>query len=138
MEGLLDGYLLEKKATWLDAAVASASALRATLASVSELPRSQYHMDWSVANSEYCVTGLAQWAGVCFRLAQDHGMTEFMSSAESALDQIKRWQYFSRNSRLHGGLPGSKPLGGRYMRFSIPNWGVKFFIDALLLRLARA
>ena len=31
-------------------------------------------------------------------------------------------------------LMGSDPMWGRYMRLAIPNWGVKFFIDALLAK----
>ncbi|MGH2874310.1 MAG: hypothetical protein ACRDL5_17860, partial [Solirubrobacteraceae bacterium] len=35
---------------------------------------------------------------------------------------------------VSGGLPGSNPVWGPYMRFSLPNWAAKFLLDALLLQ----
>ncbi|MGA2321636.1 MAG: hypothetical protein ABSG95_12980 [Solirubrobacteraceae bacterium] len=32
-----------------------------------------------------------------------------------------------------GGVPGSFPIWGEYMRFALPNWAAKFYLDALLL-----
>lgn len=132
LEGLIDGYRYASVERWLQATLQCATALVA--AAKGSLPRSQYAPDWFVANSEYCVTGLAQWAGLCYRLAQDHRDAEFQQQAERAVEQLKRWQFMSDATELHGGLPGSVPFGGRYMRWSVPNWGVKFFVDALLLR----
>ena len=39
------------------------------------------------------------------------------------------------NKKFEGGLPGSKPIYGRYQSMDIPVWGIKFFIDALLIDL---
>lgn len=133
LEGLLDGYDSARQPLWREAALACAAALHATLPE-RELPRSQYRPDWSVANPQYCVTGLAQWAGVCLRLGQDHGEVSYLRQADLAIDHLKRWQYLCQPGELYGGLPGSVPVHGRYMRFAIPNWGVKFFADALLRR----
>ncbi|MBX2972464.1 MAG: hypothetical protein KF797_05135, partial [Flavobacteriales bacterium] len=33
---------------------------------------------------------------------------------------------------VHGAMPGSFPLWGRYEKFAFPNWGTKYFADALL------
>ena len=30
-------------------------------------------------------------------------------------------------------MPGSFPVWGSYMRFGLPNWAAKFYLDALLL-----
>jgi hypothetical protein len=38
---------------------------------------------------------------------------------------------------IHGGIPGSDPVWGRYVRFALPNWAAKFYIDALLARRTR-
>lgn len=136
LEGLLDGYAIEAVPGWKVAVLASAHALLTALPAPDALPCSQYREDWQpVKASEFCLTGLAQWAAVCMRLAQ-MGHPEFVSQAEAAIGQLKRWQFHASNKTLRGGLPGSKPLSGRYMRFAIPNWGVKFFMDALLLRMS--
>lgn len=136
LEGLLDGYAVEAVPAWKSAALASARALLTALPSPDALPCSQYRTDWQPVNgSEFCLTGLAQWAAVCMRLAQ-MGHQEFAKQAEVAVAQLKFWQFHTPAKALRGGLPGSKPLSGRYMRFAIPNWGVKFFMDALLLRMS--
>lgn len=39
----------------------------------------------------------------------------------------------SSNDGIRGGISGSAPLWGSYIRFGYPNWAAKFFIDAMLL-----
>ncbi|MDB5492269.1 MAG: hypothetical protein JWO78_2118, partial [Micavibrio sp.] len=41
-------------------------------------------------------------------------------------------QIISKDPNIHGGLTGSIPVTGNYLRMALPNWGMKFFIDALL------
>ena len=36
------------------------------------------------------------------------------------------------NPDLFGGIPGAYPLWGYYCHGTLPNWPVKFFIDALI------
>jgi folate-dependent phosphoribosylglycinamide formyltransferase PurN len=38
----------------------------------------------------------------------------------------------SSNPGIRGGIAGSSPVWGDYIRLAIPNWAAKFFIDALL------
>ncbi|MGE5538259.1 MAG: prenyltransferase/squalene oxidase repeat-containing protein [Gemmatimonas sp.] len=131
IEGLLDGAEETAETAFADAALAFADALR-RIAERDGALRSQYRSDYGVANHELCLTGLAQWAGVCFRLARRTGDATWREQAGKSLDFVETRQILSDDSRLHGGVPGSAPITGRYMRAAIPNWGVKFFIDALL------
>jgi hypothetical protein len=131
LEGLLDGYQETDAPELLDATVRFASRLLET-AKRDGVLRSQYHPDYRVANDELCMTGLAQWAGVCFRLARLLNDGAYRESGVRTLEELKRRQIFCGNSRLHGGLLGSTPFNGRYMTAAIPNWGLKFFIDAFL------
>lgn len=133
LEGLLDGYGETGAAEMLDSAVRFASRLLRT-ADRDGILRSQYHSNYRVANHELCMTGLAQWAGVCFRLSRLLRDDTYRLSGERALDALKNRQIFCDDARLHGGLLGSTPFYGRYMTAAFPNWGVKFFIDALLER----
>ena len=58
-----------------------------------------------------------------------------MNAALKALDEVKRAQPMHlRHPGLRGGIPGSAPIWRNYMTFSMPNWSVKFFIDALLMK----
>lgn len=133
IEGLLDGAAETGDQAFFDTALRFASRLRSIAEGRDGILRSQYAEDYSVANPEKCLTGLAQWAGMAFRLVSSTGDSGWSRQARNALDFLKKWQIFSRDRRLHGGLPGSAPIHGRYMRAAIPNWGVKFFLDALLL-----
>jgi hypothetical protein len=132
IEGLLDGAAETGDASFYRAAVRFADRLRRIAETRDGVLRSQYRDDYTVANRERCLTGLGQWAGTAFRLWRETGDLGWGRLGREALDFLKTRQISSRDRRLNGGLPGSAPIYGRYMRGAIPNWGVKFFIDAIL------
>lgn len=131
LEGLLAGYRLSGEQRILDAVVLCASKLRDAIKSHGGLIRSQYREGFIPVDDEICVTGLCQWSALCFRLAR-LGFFEFQSEAERSLEAAKLMQLNSPISKIDGALPGSVPFSGRYMRYAFPNWGAKFFLDALL------
>jgi len=132
IEGLLDGYAETGQERFLVSARRFADRLREVAEARDGLLRSQYHFDYSVANPEKCLTGLAQWAAIAFRFAHLLGDSRWRTEGKKSLDFVKRQQIFSADPALNGGIFGSAPIHGRYMRFTVPNWGVKFFVDALL------
>lgn len=136
VEGLLDAHGESGDERYLHAALRSCRPLLAASSARDLILRSQYAPDFSVANPEKCLTGLAQWAGVCLRLARLTGDAAFRQDALKTLYYLKSRQLLlTRDLRLYGGLLGSDRLFGKYMMLAIPNWGLKFFIDALLLKL---
>ncbi len=132
IEGLLDGYAETNDHSFYQAALSFALMLRAVVEQRDIILRSQYYEDYSVANGEKCLTGLAQWAGISFRLARFSGDDDWNRLGAETLTFLKTRQIMSRDRRINGGLLGSAPINGKYMRAAIPNWGQKFFIDALL------
>ncbi len=50
----------------------------------------------------------------------------------AALSHIMTHQVCSKGHAINGALPGSLPVTGNYLRLAFPNWGMKFYIDALL------
>lgn len=131
LEGLLAGYRLSGEKRMLDAVVSCATALGKSIAAHGGVVRSQYQVGFLPVDDQICVTGLCQWAALCFRL-EHLGIDGFLGEAERSLAKAKSLQLVSPFSALDGALPGSVPLSGRYMRFALPNWGVKFFLDALI------
>jgi hypothetical protein len=130
VEGLLDGFADTGEAALLAAALRFMEPLAAA-AERDGLPRSRYRPDFTPIDRELCLPGLAQWAAVCFRfLALGH--SDFRAPGQRALAALKERQLVSFDRRLDGGMFGSAPLWGRYLRLCVPNWGVKFLIDALL------
>lgn len=132
IEGLLDGAVESGDVSFYDAAVRFADRLRRIAETRDGVLRSQYWEDYTVANRERCLTGVAQWAGTAFRLSRETGDVGWSRLGCESLDFLKIRQILSRDRCLNGGLPGSAPIYGRYMRGAIPNWGVKFFIDAII------
>lgn len=92
-----------------------------------------YNQNWEASNF-YCLTGNAQMALINLRLAEITDDDEYVRNANNEIEFVKRHQFLRNSSaNLHGGIKGSAPIWGPYMRLRIPNWGAKFFADALLL-----
>lgn len=90
---------------------------------------------WRASADYICLTGNAQLASIWFRLYElDHDL-RYVNAALKALDEVKRAQPMHlKHPGLRGGVPGSAPMWGDYIRFAVPNWAAKFFIDALLTK----
>lgn len=131
VEGLLDGFALTRDDRYYQSALRLTDRLL-TSKPAGELLRSQYYDDGRIANPHYCMTGLSQWAGVCFRLAKITNHSHYKEEGLNSLAFVSSYQVFSSNKNISGTLPGSIPIYGNYLRCAFPNWGVKFFIDALL------
>jgi len=132
IEGLMDGAAETGEDSFRLSATAFATRLRELSEDRDYILRSQYREDYSVANGEKCLVGLAQWAAVCFRMARAELNKAWWREGDKTLGFLKSQQILCADRRLHGGLFGSAPPWGRYMRLAIPNWGAKFFIDAIL------
>jgi hypothetical protein len=96
------------------------------------LPGELDHRWRGVADYE-CLTGNAQMALIWFRLYQAESDARWLSAACLALDGVKAAQSLNnRDDGVRGGVSGSVPVWGDYIRMCLPNWAAKFFIDALL------
>jgi folate-dependent phosphoribosylglycinamide formyltransferase PurN len=72
---------------------------------------------------------------IWLRLCELTGDKRLLNAALKAIDLVERAQYMDPRARdLHGAVPGSDPIWGGYIRLGLPNWSVKFFLDALLAR----
>lgn len=92
---------------------------------------------WQPQADYVCLTGNAQMALIWMRLARSSGDVRFLNAAFKAIDEVKRAQTLVQaNGGIRGGIPGSWPIAGEYIEFAMPNWAVKFFIDALCAKRA--
>lgn len=92
-----------------------------------------YDSSWKKYDSFTCVTGNLQIAK-CFLLQYTYGKDiRFLNASARLIDNVCRIQNIkTKKLGLLGGIPGSKPFWGKYMRFRYPNWAVKYFSDAIL------
>ncbi len=89
---------------------------------------------WQSTVAWRCPTGEAQIAVVLQRLQRLHDDRGYGASAQQLLAGLSPVQdSLGRRRPSAGGVPGSFPLWGSYMRFALPNWAAKFYLDALLL-----
>lgn len=95
----------------------------------------RFYADWEPASLSSCLTGSAQIAIVCYRLAQHTGVESYRADAGRLVDFLKSLQAVDgENPALVGGISGSFHMLGDYMRSGYPNWATKYFLDALLLQ----
>jgi hypothetical protein len=85
-----------------------------------------------------CLTGNAQMALVWMKLDR-LGMGEVERYTDAARRILRQVMYcqdiHADHPGIRGGVPGSWPLWGPYIRFGYPNWAAKFLADALMLSL---
>lgn len=90
-----------------------------------------YDEAWRADHSFRCVTGNAQLSVFFQRMWTVTGDPKFQRAAQFVLWEILDDQCFGKNPNKQGGLPGSAPLWGPYLRLRYPNWAAKFFLDAV-------
>lgn len=135
--GILEVGLIASNTTFVDAAARIARAVAQTQRRDGALP-GRLDRAWRPASRWTCVTGNAQMAIVWQRLASETGERSWLPAADRAVDFNLSIQDLSApNSGVRGGMPGSHPRAGGYMKHRYPNWAAKFFMDALMLQLER-
>lgn len=96
----------------------------------------RYYSDWS-SKDFYCLTGNAQIAIAVLRLSTIGNQIDTIPyNVITEIENIKKYQVFS-GENTSGGIKGSYPIWGEYMRLRYPNWATKFFIDALLIKIQK-
>ena len=131
LEGLYDYYNLTKNKEVLNALLTNANRLKTINMQREMLLCSQYDTNFNCTNNEKCITGLSQWSNMSFKLYSLTKDSDYLLVARKTLYYLKSKQ-FKNGKNLSGSLPGSVPFWGEYAPYSAVNWGVKFFIDALL------
>lgn len=130
LEGFSMAFDLTGEQRWADALVEGVNVL-AQLSTEEGLLFSQYDTGWRATNREYCVTGLAQYAGICFDASNINGDMEFHVRGAKVLEHLCSWQQAKGND-INGALQSSVPLWGYYGGMEFFNWNMKFFLDAAL------
>ncbi len=131
LEGLYAYYHLTKDENILKALLKNADKLKEINSTRDLLLCSQYDASFTCVNPQRCMTGLAQWANLAFKLYKITKDEDYLVCAKKSLYYLKSKQ-FKEGENLKGSLPGSVPFWGVYAPFSAVNWGVKFFIDAMV------
>ena len=133
--GILEVGLIAARTDFVDAAARIAKAVAAAQRRDGALP-GRLDAEWQPAARWTCVTGNAQMAIIWQRLAMETGDHAWLPAAERAnAFNLSIQNLTAADAGVRGGLPGSHPLNGGYMKNRYPNWAAKFFMDALMLQL---
>jgi hypothetical protein len=132
IEGLWRSGMVLKEDQYQEAALKAGKAL-IEIQKRDDVLYGHYDLDWKFASRSRCLTGLAQMADIWLMMYETTGEKSFLEQAEKALLFLKGKQVLDQKlPNLYGGLLGSYPWWGEYFPWAVPNWGVKFFMDALL------
>ena len=89
---------------------------------------------WKASGSFVCLTGNAQTAICMLKIHEIKPDLRLLNAATKLLDYICSKQRLRHPfGGIRGGVAGSSPLWGPYLRMRYPNWAAKFFADALMM-----
>jgi len=133
--GILEVGLIAGESAFLDAAVRMARAVAQSQRGDGALP-GRLGSNWRAASRWTCVTGNAQMAIIWQRLAKETGGQSWRPAAENANRfNLSIQDLTAADAGVRGGVSGSHPRSGGYMKNRYPNWAAKFVMDALMLQL---
>jgi uncharacterized protein YyaL (SSP411 family) len=93
---------------------------------------------WRSRDRYSCLTGNAQLAYTLLRVNGLAPDARYAAAADKLIRALKHTQALAAApASVRGALPGSYPMHAGYFPDGFPNWGAKFFADALLASLMR-
>jgi hypothetical protein len=133
IDGLLDAGLLLRDEKFIAAAQKPAQVL-AELFIKDGILNGRYNNQWK-GKEAFITTGGAQLAIIWFKLFQHTNAAFFYTAATQMTTLLTALQdrHIPERPETKGALFGSFPFWGRYEAFGLPNWGTKYFVDALML-----
>jgi hypothetical protein len=133
--GILEVGVIAGNGSFVDTAARTARAVAQSQRRTGALP-GRLDADWRAASRWTCVTGNAQMAIIWQRLAKETGDQNWKVAADRATRfNLSIQDLSTTDAGVRGGMPGSHPRSGGYMKNRYPNWAAKFFMDALMLQL---
>ena len=133
--GILEVGVIAEQSSLVEVATRIARAVAQSQRGDGALP-GRLDAAWRPACRWTCVTGNAQMAIIWQRLAAQTGDSTWLPAAESAIRfNLSIQDLTAVDEGVRGGISGSHPRSGGYMKNRYPNWAAKFFMDALMLQL---
>jgi len=136
LRGMIEAYLYYEDEKYLQCVLDGIDCLRnidRENFSHPELVPSFAHKSGKYRN-ELCLTGLSQLAIAIAKIPSDHRTVEVNKLYDEILVQTKKFQCRGfKNDCINGGIPASYPINGTYSAYDLIEWGVKFFMDTVLL-----
>jgi len=134
LAGILTTSRILGRLDGIEAVRLAADAIMQRMELSNRLP-SVLNASWQSAEDGQCLTGNSQMALIWFELYEMEGDIRFLNAGHKALNLVKAAQDLDNpNTGLRGGIGGSDPIWGSYIRNALPNWAAKYFLDAMLTK----
>ncbi len=134
IRGILEVGVIAENASFVMTAEQIAQAVATCQRRDGALP-GRLDQQWRGTVGWSCLTGNAQMGIIWQRLHQLSPNATFQdASARIARFNLSVQSMRPRDGNCYGGIPGSFPINGDYLRWRYPNWATKFFMDELILR----
>jgi hypothetical protein len=131
IEGLIECGVILNEERWFNMGRRAAEVLLRRFEIRGQLAGTYDH-NWRGDFSFVCVTGCSQMSRIWSRLFELTDDARYLNAALKMNDYVLG--LINLNSKclaIRGGVKGSDPVWGPYMRFRIPSWAAKFTLDAL-------
>ncbi len=91
-----------------------------------------YDDTWYGDNSFVCTTGNAQLALLCMKFSRTLPDMDLPDITSAMINPLLDFQEKDSPFYPHGSISSSLPFWGKYQRFKVTNWTMKFYVDCLL------
>lgn len=133
IRGILEVGVLTAEPRYIEQALCSARAVADTQRRNGALP-GRLDCRWQSAARWSCLTGNVQMAINWLRLSAVTNQPQWRAYAERCIAFTKSTQSLTHSDPgRRGGIAGSSPIRGEYMRYCYPNCAANFFMTAILL-----
>lgn len=129
IRGFLECGLLLKESRYIDLAESLTRTLLTHLDKHGQMAGS-YDEDWNGDFSFICIPGHFQMVIILNKLFNLKKEQQYREAALRLFNTAQEKQFLIPLKGIYGGFAGSGPIWGKYLRGKLPNWAVKFYLDA--------
>jgi hypothetical protein len=133
LAGIMEAAVLENNQLWLNAAMKGLVPVMNRVNNHGFLV-GEFNEHFHSSASYSCLPGSSLLAICAYKMASITGSEELKSKAELLTNYVKSKQMSSSIPGIAGGISGSFPISGDYCSYEITSWGVRYFIEALMLQ----
>lgn len=133
INGMLECGILESNTLWKESALKAIAPILSTVNQQGFL-LGDFDENFQSSSSFSCLPGNCLLAIVGYKLTSLTGNESLKIKSDLLIDYVKRRQIESKNTGIHGGIPGSWPVSGNYCAYEVTSWGVRYFTEAIMMQ----
>ncbi len=133
LAGMMEAGILENNEKWLNSAQKGLIPVL-NMVNKSGLLVGELNENFQSSASYSCLPGSSLIAICGYKMAAITGLQELRLKADLLTNYVRSKQINSRIPAITGGISGSYPISGNYCTYEITSWGVRYFIEAVMMQ----